>query len=123
MTNILNWNAIQAVQTLVDGTLGDTATIYSATDSDNGLGTDKVYALRDVQPCRAVSLTDQDKSNAERVLDEELVRVTLPANTPMNIGDKVVVTGSVNLTGYVRQDNYPRSTESLSVVVVLGLAD
>ena len=102
---ILDANTLAAARAVTDSTLDDSITIYSPSVADNGLVDATTYGLRDVRPCRAVSMNGKDVSDALRLLNKQLYRVTVGSDAVIFLNEKVVITGSVNITGHVVQEN------------------
>ena len=111
---ILDANTLAAARNVTNATLTDSAMIYSPHTSDNGLGSETVYGLRDTQLCRVVSLSNKDVSNALRQLNKSLYMVTMGSGATIAVNEKVTISGSVDLTGIVVQDN---STQTDDLVI------
>lgn len=99
--SILDPNTLAAAQAVGNATLADSLTLYSAGGTDNGLGTELTYGLREVTTCRVIALKGKDVSDELRKLNKQLFQVTIPAGATVFLNEKAVITGVANLTGVV----------------------
>lgn len=118
---ILDKKTLQAARAVTLGTLDDTATIYSPTGVDNGLGQATTYGLRDVQPCRATSVSDEDVSDDFRQLNKQLYRVTMGAGATIALNEKVTISGALNVTGMVVEDLANQTNDVVATMFMLAV--
>ena len=119
---ILDANTLAAAQSVTLGTLDDSCSIYSPSSVDNGLGSETVYGLRDVQKCRVTDLPDTDVSDSLRLLKKTLYRLTLPSSATLFLGERVVITGTANLTAYVEDINTPQTDALVGLFAIISKA-
>ena len=117
---ILDPQTLAAARGITTSTLSDTATIYTPSNVDNGLGLEKSFGLRDVQLCRVVSLNAKDVSDALRQLNKQLYHVTMASSATIDLNEKVEFTGSVNFTGYVVQTNADQTDDVVANTFVVA---
>lgn len=123
MANILDPNTLAAAQSVAVATLSDSCSIYTPSASDNGLGSETIYGLRDVQPCRVSSLPTASASDALRLLNKTLYTLTMGPGASIALNERVIVTGSANISGYCVDNNTPQTDPLVVVMATIAVGN